>query len=250
MKDINELKADISFWTDFYEDDCRDDYDCFSWASNKAYLDMNRTMTFKDIPKNESQKEKERIDNQRKDWRDKGTQIIKKAMQKNTNNFNEWHKCVCKELIDLYGNDKLVVRDKNKRTEQSTKLTYGQAQKWLNMTLKYLWLLNRLGLISDENTREFIQTHKKSFHVPLDSYILRYVAKIDKNSKDKFCLDNSLDSSVDFSSFWQLFGSAWSQIDSEEKYYEYQDNLARAIKKGSPLKWELVHWHKAIKYYG
>ena len=80
MKDINELKADISFWTDFYEDDCRDDYDCFSWASNKAYLDMNRTMTFRDIAKNKSQKEKDRIDNQRKDWRDKGTQIIKKTM--------------------------------------------------------------------------------------------------------------------------------------------------------------------------
>ena len=38
----NKFNADISFWTGFYNDE-----DCFSWASNKAYLDMNRTMTFK-----------------------------------------------------------------------------------------------------------------------------------------------------------------------------------------------------------
>ena len=68
----NKFNADISFWTGFYNDE-----DCFSWASNKAYLDMNRTMTFKETPKNDSQTEKKRIDELRKPWRDAGTEVIR-----------------------------------------------------------------------------------------------------------------------------------------------------------------------------
>ena len=252
MDYINNFKLDISFWTGFYEDDCNDSYDCISWASNKAYLDMNRTMTFSDVPQNDTQGEMHRIDEQRKVWRDNGTKHIRKGIMENTDDFKVWHRDVCRKLIGIYGSDKLVQRVKNKRSEQKVKLTYGQAQKWLNMTLKYLWLLNRLKLITDENTSAFIQKHEKLFHVPLDSYILRYVAKIDKNKKDKFRLsnENGLDMSIDFSRFWQMFGSAWSQIDDENEYYKYQEELAKSIKKISPLEWELVHWHKAIRFYG
>ena len=238
---------DISFWTGFYDGD-----DCFTWASNKAYLDMNRTMTFKDVPQNNTKGEKNRVDKLRKSWRDEGTEIIKRNSKFFTVEFTEWHKKVCKELIDYYSNDKLVEKKNNNRTEQPTKLTYGQAQKWLNMTLKYLWLLNRLKLIKDKNTIEFINKYEKSFHVPLDSYILKYVAKKDKSNSNKFSPsnDNGLKSNVDFNDYWNLFGSAWSHIDNQDEYYNYQKRLAKAIIKGSPLEWELIHWHKAIKYYG
>lgn len=242
----SQLKDDISFWTGFYNDE-----NCFSWASNRAYLDMNRTMTFREIPKDDSQKEKNRIEELRREWRDEGTNIIREHARIHNIDFTKWHKTVCNKLIEIYGNDKLVKKENNKRTEQSTTLTYGQAQKWLNMTLKYLWLLNRLELINDE-TSTFIQTYEKSFHIPLDSYILRYVAKQDKNTREKFVStnNNSLDGDIDFSDFWVLFGSAWSHIDNPDNYYEYQERLATAITKGCPLEWELVHWHKAIKYYG
>ena len=53
----------------------------------------------------------------------------------------------------------------------------------------------------------------------------------------------------DFASFWKDFGSAWSQINDKAWYYKYQEELAKAIKKGIPLEWELEHWHKAVKYY-
>ena len=241
------LKDDISFWTGYYNNE-----DCFSWASNKAYLDMNRTMTFREIPKNNSQKEKNRIEELRRTWRDMGTNIIRENSHNFSIDFTDWHKLVCEKLIEIYGNDKLVKKENKKRTEDAVKLTYGQAQKWLNMTLKYLWLLNRLELINDKKTIAFVQTYEKSFHVPLDSYILRYVAKQDKSKRDIFLSknNNSLDCDVDFSDYWTLFGSTWSHIDNPDNYYEYQEKLASAIKKGSPLEWELMHWHEAIKYYG
>lgn len=245
MKD--RLHADFSFWTGFYCDE-----DCFAWASNKAYLDMNRTLTFREIPGNKSQKETARIDALRKAWRDKGTDIIKAHSRFFAVEFTDWHKSVCRELIDHYGDDKLVEKKNNQRTEHPAKLTYGQAQKWLNMTLKYLWLLNRLHLIDDENTVAFIDTYEKSFHVPLDSYILRYVARQDKSSRNKFSPsnDNGLEPNTDFTKYWNQFSSAWSHIDDQDAYYQYQQKLKEAIPNGSPLEWELIHWHKALKYYG
>lgn len=241
----NKFNVDLSFWTGFYNDE-----DCFSWASNKAYLDMNRTMTFKETPKNDSQKEKNRIDALRKPWRDAGTKAIKDGFKSVPTDFTVWHKSICEKLIEIYGTDKLVKKENNKRTEQPAKLTYGQAQKWLNMTLKYLWLLDRLELIYDVNISSFIRTHAKSFHVPLDSYILRYVAKQDKSKNDKFASSNNNELEADFNVYWELFGSAWSHIDQVDEYYEYQKKLAEAVADTSPLEWELVHWHKALKYYG
>ena len=43
------------------------------------------------------------------------------------------------------------------------KFTCGQAQKWMNMTLKYLWLLDLLPAEIEE----------ESLHVPIDSFILQ-----------------------------------------------------------------------------
>lgn len=247
MSNITVPKKDIYFWIGFYNDE-----DCCSWASNKAYLDMNRTMTFKDIPKNDSQQEKDRVDKQRKEWRDKVTEAIRNGFSNQTNDFERWHRDICTKLIEVYGNGQLVSRDGKKRTNTSTGLMYGQAQKWVNMTLKYLWLLNRLNLINDPNISTFIKKHEKTFHVPLDSYILKYVARRDKSKKEPFSpKNNNALTNVDFNPYWELFNSTWSAIENEDKYYEYQSKLASAIENNiSPLEWELEHWHKALKYYG
>ena len=39
-------------------------------------------------------------------------------------------------------------------------------------------------------------------------------------------------------------------IDEVDEYYDYQKKLADAVANTSPLEWELIHWHKALKYYG
>ena len=246
MHDHISLQPDYCFWTGFYQD-----RDCFTWASTKAYLDMNRTMTFRDTPKDNSKEEINRVEQNRKKWLDKGTDVIRRGFSSPVEDFNCWHQGICDALIAIYSDDTLVLRHKNKRTEHSSELTYGQAQKWLNMTLKYLWLLDRLHLIQEESTHQFICANEKSFHVPLDSYILRYVARQDKNKKDRFLPQNQngLNPDIDFSRFWSLFGSAWSQITDKQEYYNYQLALSQALDGLTPLEWELIHWHRALKYY-
>ena len=72
--------------------------------------------------------------------------------------FDAWHESKCAQIIDRmnapYGDGNKVFL--------KARFTYGQAQKWVNMTLKYLWLLDMLpnGLSEAE------------LHVPVDSFIL------------------------------------------------------------------------------
>lgn len=223
----------FSFYTGFYPENCKDGYDSISWASEKAYLDMNRTMTFREEGKN--------AEKNRKAWRDDGTGIIREGISSiNASNFDDLHKKICDSLIGIYGNENLVEREKGKRTENPTKLTYGQAQKWLNMTLKYLWTLARLGVLEGDIAGKMIACEKK-LHVPLDSYILRYA---DCQERKRTAPQNGLSSRIN------SIGE-WSKINNYDSYREYQIDLKDKIKDGiSPIEWELEHWHKAVEFYG
>lgn len=103
--------------------------------------------------------------------------------------FDKWHESTCKRLI-LFSTDIL---------------TYGQAQKWINMTLKYLSMFDHK---QTEKVYEF-------FHVPIDNYIIKAT-----NYK---------------------FTSAWSKINSYEEYIDFQ-RWFRNHYDGIPLDVEFNMW--------
>ena len=76
-------------------------------------------------------------------------------------NYDKWHNTTCVAVC-------------NKYDEQSLNcFTYGNAQKWVNMTMKYLYLFDSLGL---KNRPIIIDEAKaKCLHVPVDSYIIESV---------------------------------------------------------------------------
>lgn len=69
-------------------------------------------------------------------------------------NYKEWHKNTCEGLYKKYSKVCL--------NENEPFFTYGNAQKWVNMTMKYLWLL---GLL--DNTVDC-----ERLHIPIDSFII------------------------------------------------------------------------------
>lgn len=220
----------ISFYTGLYSEDCADGYDCISWASEKAYLDMNRTMTFKDEGKG---CEKKRIE-----WRREGTEIIRKGIDRITEgDYDKIHKDICDDLMNVY-EYKLVIRRGGKRTDLPTTLTYGQAQKWVNMTLKYLWTLVRLDVLKGDVACRITACEKK-LHVPLDSYILRYASGEKMGASPQNGLKATIKSVGD-----------WSKLNNYNAYIGYQMEIREKINDGAfPMEWELKHWHKAIKLY-
>lgn len=142
--------------------------------------------------------------------------------------FDDWHKAKCEEIKEkMNGNYETVNNSDEKILEES--FTIGQAQKWVNMTLKYLWLLDALP----KNICE------KDLHIPIDSYII----EIAYDNKNKF--ENAL-------GLEEKPEESWSKLSKYEDYFKIQKAIRKAIKtnatnKTIPIKWESLAWIEVAK---
>jgi hypothetical protein len=89
------------------------------------------------------------------------------AQPKNKAEFDKWHECCCKKLLDTYAG--------YLRTGRNIGFTIGTAQKWVNMTFKYIYTHYRV------NNNDFgITDFEKYFtycHMALDRYTLQWCAE-------------------------------------------------------------------------
>ena len=181
------------------------------WASDKAYRDFCRTIKFAEPDKN----------NARKKMRMDVTEYICNAIGELTaaTNYDIWHEGVCEKIENRY---KGFINDAKHGNKT---LTVGQIQKWLNMTIKWLWMYN--SCVRKIEYFKGIIDHTANLHIPLDSFILAYIKKE---------YDLSLEKS-----------SVWSQISEYNVYLDYQTNFRDKLNCGeSPIEWELVHWKEAL----
>ncbi len=225
---MNISKEAFEFVINFYEEEAKKDYkdlyrnaynkDCddytfekaiCQWASDKAYRDVCRTISFKET------RESVEIQKSRMQKRIKVTNIIYDRI-KQIDDYDKWHKETC-NIIQREYND--FISHKGVNT-----LYIGQVQKWLNMTIKWLWLYN---ITSPHDYFKTILDHKNDLHIPLDSFIIKYLKKeYDIN----------------------IFSPEWSRINDYNKYLEYQKRLRQKLTDLSPIEWELIHWKKALNY--
>jgi len=110
--------------------------------------------------------------------------------------FDKVHRDVCEKLI---------------KTFEEQYFTIGQAQKWINMTFKYLHLLEYEDI---KNVYEFC-------HIPIDSYIL----KITNYQMSK----------------------PWSKLNDYDEYLKYQEWFRNKYKDDIPLDVEFYLWLEAVK---
>ena len=177
--------------------------DLIKAAVDRAYVDMaSHTLQYNEFKKDENGiKEK---------WccRFNASQIISEGLKKypmNNENFNGWHQSVIEELKNAYGEHNL---------------TEGQAQKWLNMTIKYIYVFvhlfgERYGRL-DEISGFLKDTSVDDYKCPVDSYVLKG-AKVDDVS--------------------------WSKLDSD-KYNEKYNEIIQNIGCQNSFIWELENWEK------
>ena len=169
-------------------------------ASNRAYRDMCRTLKFNILPKDTKATTisglKEAVNVIFKEE----IPIINESNITSSEEFNSWHCKVCGNIKNLY-------------KENDIKFTYGQAQKWLNMTIKYLYLF---GGYTFDSVFEYL-------HIPIDNYIFNAV-------KDELKINRPKNIS-------------WSKLDKKE-YLKYQEDIREELRKknSSPLRWEFENW--------
>ena len=174
---------------------CRDSVKA---VSRRAYLDLCRTMHGIG---NFSGAEKLRVETHEsvvrflEDCAEIATQL----------EFDRLHESWCSETLDRFGDLPRSVRE----------VRYGQAQKWVNMVMKYLAVL-------EHPEAQRLYPH---LHVPIDSIVYSEARKIGVEEPGR---------------------TGWSRL-SRDQYTSYQQSLRERIKecKGdgcAPLDWESDVW--------
>ncbi|MGN1311431.1 MAG: hypothetical protein ACI4U4_00280 [Bacilli bacterium] len=176
----------ISWWKgDFFERDIID------LAIKKAYRDLMRTIRNFSNNKNHDKI----IDNARKCIK-KSINIMIDTNIESQSEFDKLHKKACYDLIETF-EDQLF--------------TIGQAQKWINMTFKYLHLL-------DYNKIECVYEY---CHIPIDSYMLNITN-------------------------YQI-SQPWSKLNDYDEYIKYQEWFRNKYSDEIPLDKEFYLWLEEAK---
>ena len=174
----------------------------FSGAANKAYADMaRRTLRIKEGPKGRIKLKKN------------ATKVLRQAVESlkiDSSDFRKWHEKSCDALIACYGGQ----------------LSYGQAQKWLNMLLKYLYVYDVKGYES-----LFAEERPRTMDLPVDTTVIKKLRKYGVNPP----------------------AIGWSKWD-KGTYCAYQTSARDALWSAAdienpderiPFYWELIHWSDA-----
>ncbi len=102
--------------------------------------------------------------------------------------FNEWHDKLCDTIVGLLTTKKEQGTKEN--GDITKRFTYGNAQKFINMTLKYLYVmagsLARSNRIDDEvQWCNSVLDKARFFHIPIDDLILRAIGKNTRRMKKR-----------------------------------------------------------------
>lgn len=173
--------------------------DPFESASFRAYRDFNRTLRFYD--KNTET---------RLSLRQRATDILRQQISLLDSGtvgtqceFDQWHRETCEKIRQIY-------------KEEELDFFRGQAQKWLNMTIKYLYIVG-----SNDFAGVF-----RFCHVPIDNFIFQIAEKELGIPRPK---------------------TAWSRWDDYNEYIAYQKDLRSRIIGYDPLRWEFKYWMKEAR---
>lgn len=180
-------------------------------ALNRAYTDMASHTLHLD-KKHDGKKEKER-DAIKEKTKESAKKVIcekieelKKAASLTSDAFNKWHKNLCDEIKNIYKTD--------------FDFHIGQSQKWINMTLKYLYVFGEF-----HDKKEYVEC----FHAALDNIIIDC-------AKKKYGIPKPKDEDKE--------DLAWSKIDDYAVYLNYQNALKGKIAPKSLFDWEFDAWMK------
>lgn len=206
----------------------------------RAYRDLNRTIKYSF---SQSVLDKKSDQTLSQDARDKYIEAknhfkndLTKKIQEAVNSipaakFDDWHQTICGLIVTC--NPKV---EGSNVTVLKKNLTYGQAQKWVNMTLKYMWLM---GLITEDV--------EKQLYIPIDKYILealckeKYEFKLFSIKRDGDTYKVSNKPSKKDSNEWY----PWSEFPDKDFYYGFNKELNSLIGNNKlPIVWENDVWIK------
>ncbi|MDD6564940.1 MAG: hypothetical protein PUF08_07650, partial [Clostridiales bacterium] len=164
---------------------------------------------------------------------------IKEIFEKQST-FDEIHKRTCSQLVKAYSNVKI-------KDSGYAAFSFGNAQKWFNMTMKYIYIIGNCLLqfkdSYDKVNADFVDKYAikntdfwNKVHIPVDSYILQALWE-DNNFNNKDLPDGKIRKKDGEYSSEKI--KPWSQW-NEEDYIGFWKHLSSV--KQSPIEWEGPAW--------
>ena len=197
-------------------------------AIDMAYGDATRQGAFNTLAEN-GQNE---INDAKKAAKEELRSEIVVIMKSSPDKYDDWQLHMMKKLVESFCNIR------RKHTEEDA-FTHGNAQKWVNMTMKYLWERNLLSTWSDYQIREL--------HLPIDSYILDALCFSSDNLTFPARADSKKTSSAEIKHYVRPSDhikpwSKWTDTD----YKQFRESLNS--EQGFNLFWEQDAWLCASRY--
>lgn len=187
-------------------------------CAQRAYKDLCRTLKFQKLDESIAKKD---IENIHKEFcsnicKKMERLISESLLLSDVDSFDTRHEEACEAICQAVCKSNIV-----------EKFCYGQAQKWLNMTMKYMWLL---GLRKEQFDRLI-----SVIHVPVDRYIMKAASRagISLLRKDGQSKEYHADKSVSW--------SRWKY----ETYIKFQHDLRHRFP--APIIWEGPEWIRIAK---
>lgn len=166
--------------------------------------------------------------------------------------FDEWHKRICTALLARYGEicDELDSPTFRVSPEAYGFFSYGNAQKWVNMTIKNLYIISgaylAMGGTDNEAFFDAVAERANEYHIPLDNVILGVVYKQKLTSpKDEYFVmkigkkDPSYQITSDEDGSDPMY--AWSRIEYQSIYETLREEIENTIDE-LPIEWECRNW--------
>ena len=208
-------------------------------AINRAYQDASSHVLA--LTDNEKNKAKEKSNEPKGTCIKKIKDFVGKlASVKSQEDYTEKHESLSNDLRDIYDGV----------TEEGYGFTYGVAQKWINMTMKYLCVI--LAVFEEfKESHDYCKSYSAVlhqcegfFHIPLDSYILEFISESEQKSQK---IDDALHIPIPAKAGGNCFYSdkalAWSKYDDYDQYLDVEKEIKESITE-SPLDWEGPAWIK------
>ncbi len=236
-------------------------------AINKAYQDATNQGAFNVLFEKNNNTAKSKIEaGKNSATNDLKKYIVNTVMLNSLENNVEWHEKICNDVWKRFPEDLKENVKKPDAVELRGKrvFSYGNAQKWVNMTLKNLYIISAILLkyhsaeLKHKKEWGTLYNNAKYFHIPIDNYILQEIFDSDKETKQSTkCFDDKsgniiwihkVDKAICKIKFAD--GKAdeytWSQIPNYEMYLKIQ-NVLLHLAGANPLDWENDKWIEIAK---
>lgn len=182
--------------------------DWYEVAVRLAYTTFMRTLS------GCSSKSKDEKQNANKSLRNRLENYFKSYTMTSQSDFDEWHMKTCENLIKEFGTWGVYLE-----------LTHGQAQKWVNISFKYLYAFTLFGCCVKGFPAEIVVEKMKYCHLPLDNIVICSLSQeeIDKLKKidTKWKINKKS---------WTYDGRSWSKL-TETDYITIQEELREVFGK-------------------